>query len=148
MTITAMEGYNRCNLFFMLPLKEEQKCFACGKLNPIGLHLEFARPTETTMRTTFTPQEFHQGWAEYLHGGIISTILDEVMVRLAYDLGLRAVTAELSVRFKQTIKVGTPLVAESKLIEQHKRLLRLEATLTSPDGEIQYATATATLIPV
>lgn len=130
----------------MVPLKDEQKCFACGKLNPLGLHLEFTRLTETTMRTTFTPQEYHQGWAEYLHGGIISTVMDEVMARLAYDMGFRAMTAEISVRFKQAIKVGTPLVAESRLVDQNKRLLQLEATLTSSDGKIQYATATAKLI--
>ncbi|MFB3896259.1 MAG: PaaI family thioesterase [bacterium] len=132
----------------MIPLKDEQKCFACGKLNPIGLHLSFTRLTETSMRTTFTPQEFHQGWAEYLHGGIISTILDEVMARLVYDMGYRAMTAELSVRFKQAVKVGTPLVAESKLVSHNKRLLILESNLFSSDGKIQYATATAKMVPM
>jgi uncharacterized protein (TIGR00369 family) len=132
----------------MIPLKDEQKCFACGKLNPHGLHLAFTRLTETTMRTAFTPQEFHQGWAEYLHGGIIATVLDEVMARLVYEMGYRAMTAELSVRFKQAVKVGTPLVAESKLISQNKRLLILEAALVSPDGNIQYATATAKMVPM
>jgi uncharacterized protein (TIGR00369 family) len=132
----------------MIPLKDEQKCFACGKLNPHGLHLEFTRLTETTMRTTFTPQEFHQGWSEYLHGGIISTVLDEVMARLVYDMGFRAMTADLSVRFKQAVKVGTPLIAESQLISHNKRLLILEATLTSSDGKIQYATATAKMVPM
>lgn len=130
----------------MIPLKDEQKCFACGKLNPIGLHLSFTRINETTMQTTFTPQEFHQGWAEFLHGGIISTILDEVMARLVYDMGYRAMTAELSVRFKEPVKVGTPLVAESKLVSHNKRLLVIEATLISPNGATQFATATAKMV--
>ncbi|MDI6784280.1 MAG: PaaI family thioesterase [bacterium] len=132
----------------MIPLKDEQKCFACGKLNQYGLHLEFTRSTGTTLRTTFTPQEHHQGWTEYMHGGLISTILDEVMVRLAWDLGLRVMTAEINVRFKQAIKIGIPLLAESKIVEQNKRLLRTEATLRSADGKVEFATATAKLIPV
>lgn len=132
----------------MIPIKNEQKCFACGKLNQYGLHLEFTRPEQNTLRTTFTPLDHHQGWADYLHGGLISTILDEVMVRLVYDLGLRVMTAEMTIRFKQAIKVGTPLIAEAKIVKQNKRLIWTEAILFSPDGKIQYASASAKLIPL
>ncbi|MCX7918629.1 MAG: PaaI family thioesterase [bacterium] len=130
----------------VIPLKDEQKCFACGKLNPYGLHLEFTRIDQNSLRTTFTPREYHQGWAEYLHGGLISTILDEVMVRLAYELGLRVMTAEINIRYKKAVKIGTPLVAESKLIQQNKRLVQTEAELLSADRTIRYAFATAKLI--
>ena len=130
------------------PLKDEQKCFACGKLNKYGLHLEFSRIDHNTLRTTFTPLDHHQGWANYMHGGLISTILDEVMVRLPLESGLRVMTAEMTVRFEAAITVGTPLVAETKIIDRNKRLIRAEAILISPDRKKQYASATAKLIPV
>src|SRR5215203_4010270 len=57
---------------------EPHNCFACGTLNTHGLqlsiHLEEARSwTELTLDRRF------EGWQEVAHGGIVCTILDEVM---------------------------------------------------------------------
>ena len=53
-------------------------CFGCGQNNPIGLKLKFKWDGKTA-KAEFTPNKFHQGWSDIIHGGITTTILDEAM---------------------------------------------------------------------
>ena len=53
-------------------------CIGCGKNNPYGLKLNFQWDGKT-VRSEFTPNDFYQGWPKIVHGGIITTMLDEVM---------------------------------------------------------------------
>jgi acyl-coenzyme A thioesterase PaaI-like protein len=52
-------------------------CFVCGIENPIGLHLAFYTDDERRCIAHFWPRAEHQGYPGHLHGGIISTLLDE-----------------------------------------------------------------------
>lgn len=57
---------------------EGHNCLACDTANPIGLNLEFCAVGNRVF-TEITPGKYHAGWADVTHGGIISTLLDEVM---------------------------------------------------------------------
>jgi len=78
---------------------ENPLCFACGKDNKWGLKLSF-KNIDGKAVTEFTPHLYYQGYKETVHGGIISTILDESMVYAALFHNKEVVTARLSVRFK------------------------------------------------
>jgi acyl-coenzyme A thioesterase PaaI-like protein len=52
-------------------------CFLCGTENPIGLHLRFYTDDEGRCIARFRPKPEHQGYPGQLHGGIISSLLDE-----------------------------------------------------------------------
>ncbi len=71
-----------------LPLDDDAMCFCCGPKNPIGLKLEFETTAEGRMRTIWTPRKEHQGFKDIVHGGLVATVLDEVMVRLLYLRGI------------------------------------------------------------
>ena len=53
-------------------------CFACGELNEIGLHLQL-QLTPAHCHVELTLPDRFEGWEGLIHGGIVSTILDEVM---------------------------------------------------------------------
>jgi acyl-coenzyme A thioesterase PaaI-like protein len=73
-------------------------CFVCGKNNPGGLQLSFEIDKERqTLKTTFVASPTFQGWDGIVHGGIISTLLDEAMAKLVYELGYQSVTASLEI---------------------------------------------------
>ena len=58
-------------------LEDNDMCYACGRKNEKGLHLEFAfDDKEKQIKTTFIPSDTHQGWMGVVHGGIIATLLD------------------------------------------------------------------------
>ena len=50
-------------------LEDNNMCYACGKENEKGLHLEFAFfEPEKRIETTFLPSEHYQGWKGVVHG--------------------------------------------------------------------------------
>jgi acyl-coenzyme A thioesterase PaaI-like protein len=80
-------------------------CFVCGKDNPKGfkievryLEAEMAAETELSL-----PREF-QGWADVIHGGILSTFLDELMAHAVWHFAGPGLTLSMEVRFHAPLK--------------------------------------------
>lgn len=115
--------------------ESNQWCFACGPRNPIGLKLDF-REEDNTYLTTFIPGPEHQGYDGIMHGGLVSTLLDEVMARYLHAKGLNAVTARLDVRFRQPTPIGQLLTVSGWIIGQRGKMYELAGKITLPDGTI------------
>ena len=112
-----------------------QWCFVCGKENPIGLQLKFIENTES-YSTTFTPRPEHQGYDGIMHGGLVSTILDEVMAGYLHAKGYNAVTAKLEVRFRKPTPIGQQLTAIGRIAGKRGNMYELVSEITLPDGTI------------
>jgi acyl-coenzyme A thioesterase PaaI-like protein len=118
-------------------LEDNDMCFACGKKNTNGLHLEFSFiEQKKRIETTFMPSDAYQGWKGVLHGGIIATLVDESMAKLAQRLGYRALTASLDIRFKDVAKTSDPLHVRAEIAKHTKKLLYAKAVAVREDGGI------------
>jgi hypothetical protein len=62
-------------------LRVEGNCFACGSRNPQGLHLCFETGPDGCVAAPWQPSPIFQGYEGIIHGGIISTVLDEAMAK-------------------------------------------------------------------
>jgi len=112
-------------------------CFVCGQNNPDGLRLTFdIDPENQTLKTTFVANPTFQGWDGIVHGGIISTLLDEAMAKLAYELGYDTVTVSLEIRFKKPAPILEPLLVYGEITEVSKRLVKAKARITKEDGTV------------
>jgi len=82
-------------------------CFVCGKNNPRGFKIEVRySEAELTAETELAiPREF-QGWAKVIHGGILATLLDELMAHAVWRFAGPGLTLSLEVRFHQPLKPG------------------------------------------
>ena len=129
-----------------LELGDDDGCFACGKSNPFGLKLEFDREGDEYV-TYFTAQKRHQGYVGIVHGGIVSTILDEVMARYVHVLGHSAVTGEMTLRFKRPARVGQKLRFAGRIEQENSRLILCSARATDEDGTV-IAEATGKMVRV
>ncbi len=110
-------------------------CFACGSKNPIGLKLKIeGNPNKVSAR--FVPRAEHEGWEGITHGGIIATLLDEVLAWICKKRGLNALTAKLSVRFKNPAKTGEEVSVYAEIIEVRGRRVKGKAEVRSQDGKI------------
>ena len=115
---------------------EPHRCFACGELNEHGLRLVLHAGgdgcwTELTLDPAF------QGWDGVAHGGILCTILDEVMAWSVIGRGTWGVTARMSVDFKRPVHVGRRLRAEGAVSESHRRLIRTSGRIVDVEtGEL------------
>jgi len=118
-------------------LKSENKCFVCGMDNPGGLRLQFdINEKNQTLRTRFVPPEVYQGWDGIVHGGILSTLLDEAVAKLAYELGYDAVTAKLTVTFRRPAKVNQPLEVFGRLERVTSRVIEGRSRIEDSDGNL------------
>lgn len=111
-------------------------CFVCGKDNPVGLKLKFKQEDEKTVSAEFTPSQHHEGFPGYMHGGLISTLMDEVMARAVNLLGYNGMTARLELRYRLKVPVNKKLRVEAKIIQNKKTIVDLEAKTYLENGEI------------
>lgn len=121
-------------------------CFGCGKDNPMGLHLHF-RTDKDGCYTSFVPQPVHQSYDGRMHGGLISTLLDETMGNYPYMYEHKvAYTARLEVRFRQPVRIGERIHVITKvkrrkgqLLEMTGQVIREDKTVAAEaDGKLMY----------
>jgi acyl-coenzyme A thioesterase PaaI-like protein len=101
----------------------------------LQLRFEINRDAKT-IRTEFVPGRIYQGYRDVVHGGIISTVLDEAMTKLAFMLGLDAVTGKLTVRFRNPLMVGEKIVATGSIIKESGRSIEARAEAVKDDGTV------------
>lgn len=113
--------------------------------NPIGLKLFFYETDDGRVIARFTPREEHQGYPGRLHGGIASTLLDEVVGRVCIAERRWMVTAKMEIRYRRPIPLGEPLTIVGERLESRGRRLVARGELRLPDGSVG-AEATAVFI--
>jgi uncharacterized protein (TIGR00369 family) len=107
-------------------------CFGCGEENPIGLKLKF-KWDNGTARAEFTPNESHQGWPGIVHGGIISSLLDEAMSNAPYFEGIPCLTAKMQVRIRRPALTGERLIITASITKKSRRLVETRAVISLED---------------
>ena len=120
-------------------------CFACGTLNTNGLrlvlHLEHERSwAELTLDRRF------EGWEGIAHGGIVSTILDEVMAWSLVAGDNWGVTARLVVDFRRPVPIDTAIRAEGWITRSRRRVVDTSARLIEIESGVELATATGVYV--
>ena len=112
-------------------------CFVCGLENPIGLRLVFEEDEERVW-TEFTPRQEHQGWPGVLHGGLVCTLLDEVMARaFFFDREERwMVTAKMEVRYFKPVPLEQPLTLVGGITRMGSRMIEAWGEIRLSDGSL------------
>ena len=119
----------------MRPLKRYSQCFICGDKNPFGLRVEFYQ-RDGKVVGEYVVSDHLQGYKNILHGGILSTLLDEVMIKSILAQDILTLTCEIKVRFKKPVKIGQRLFLEGKPTENKGKILLAEGKIRNEDGEI------------
>jgi uncharacterized protein (TIGR00369 family) len=113
----------------------DHNCFACGDKNPIGmrLHIELG---EGTASTTWTAGEDYVGWEDKVHGGLLATLLDEVMAWAPSSYDSWAVTAEMNIRFRSPANPGETLSAKGWVDQRRRRIYHVRGEVRGQDGRL------------
>lgn len=127
---------------------DDHYCFGCGKNNPFGLHLHFYQLDEEAIWAPFTPLREHEGYAGVIHGGIVTTVLDEVMAWSLSRRNIWAVTARMSVSFKNPVEVGMPTRAIGRVVNDRGRLIEVAGEIRRIADDLLLAEAAATFARV
>jgi acyl-coenzyme A thioesterase PaaI-like protein len=120
-------------------------CFACGELNEAGLHLQLNFEPDRCW-TELTLPDRYEGWEGVVHGGIVSTILDEVMGWSLIARDSWGKTARFSMRFRKPVTVGRRIRAEGWVTGTRMRIQTTAGRITDADTGEELATAEATYL--
>jgi len=123
------------------PFVDDRYCLCCGVKNPLGFKMKFHFEGDKLFSEAVLPKEF-QGFSNVVHGGVLGTLLDEVMVNLYWLKGEKAVTAEYQVRLKAPCPVGQRVLLTAWPIEAKRNILLTGAQAKLEDGTV-VAEATA-----
>ena len=111
-------------------------CFACGRLNDSGLHLDFD-VSRGRAETTCVPERRHQGYDGTVHGGIVAALLDETMGWAIFHEGVWGVTARLNVAFRQPVPVGEELRIVGEVVRERSRSIETHGAVSrGSDGTV------------
>jgi uncharacterized protein (TIGR00369 family) len=124
---------------------EPHNCFACGTRNTHGLQLELHAGDDRCW-VELTLAERFQGWDGIAHGGIICTILDEVMAWALVDHDIWGVTARMSVEFRRPVPIGRPIRGEGRVTGVRRRIVEAEGILVDPATGTVLARSEATFV--
>ena len=115
---------------------EYSMCFACGMGNPIGLHLHFFKTPDGCL-SVFTPKREHQSYNDRMHGGLIMTLMDEIMGNYLFlKEGTPAYTGKMESRFRKPVLIGETVLITCREVKRKGHLAILEATVQKEDGTI------------
>lgn len=116
------------------------KCFACGRENPLGLHMEwFNNYEENQVEASFELNDDYCSYPGVVHGGIVATILDETSGRavlLSNDFNRLMVTLKMEVVYKKVTPTHTPLKAIGRVIKNGTGRAQVEGEILLPDGTV------------
>ncbi|MCH4148783.1 MAG: PaaI family thioesterase [Prevotella sp.] len=117
--------------------KEGYDCYACSPDNPIGLHMEFFEDGDDII-SFWRPSEHYQGWLGTMHGGILSTLIDEtcgwVITRKVQTTGM---TVRLDVHYKHPVKTDeAQLTIKAHITESHRNFVTMKATIENNNAEV------------
>jgi len=99
----------------LIPIRVSFAGFQCT-----GLKLRFETDGRI-VRARFVPRAEHIGFKQTVHGGIIATVLDEIMVwACAVQTRRFAYCAELNVRFASPLRPGEEVLATAELVSNRR----------------------------
>ena len=113
-------------------------CFVCGRKNPVGLYMRFYDNGKDEVLSEYTVAERYQSYPGIVHGGILASMLDEVVGRVAMigDHHHFMVSVKLQVLYRHPVPVETPLKIRGRIIRLRGRLGKAQGEIILPDGKV------------
>ena len=111
-------------------------CFGCGPNNTAGLRMVFYEEGEEVVSTWLPDLQF-QGFHDVLHGGIQSTMMDEIASWVVFvKLETAGVTYLLNMRYKAPVHISKGEVTlRARLVEQRRNIATIEVVLLDGEGK-------------
>jgi acyl-coenzyme A thioesterase PaaI-like protein len=120
-------------------------CFVCGPENRLGLKVRF-RMEDDVCVGEFTPRDEHMGYNSLTHGGIIFSLLDDVMANWLWLQGIKCFTARAEIRYRTHLPTGTQARLEGRCVHRRGRLSQMEGRVIRCDSGDVVAEAAGTFM--
>ena len=113
-----------------------ENCVVCGPSNDRGLHVQFTSLADGSVQASFDCDKAFEGYADKVHGGVISALLDGAMTHCIFAHGHAGITAELKVRYRHPVVTDHIAVVRGRITRVQLPLYLMEAELLQ-DGQVK-----------
>lgn len=119
---TKIDGYN---------------CFGCKPNSSLGLEMQFYEDGEYII-SEWEPKIHFQGYKNVLHGGIQTTLMDEIASWLVYiKIKTAGMTMKIETKYKKPVYVNKgKLLIKAKLIKRKKKVAIIDIGLYNSESEL------------
>lgn len=117
--------------------REGYDCFGCCPTNPYGVHMTFFEDGDYIV-SLWQPRQHYQGWINTMHGGILSTLIDETAGWVVFrKLQTSGMTTHLDVRYRKAVStLEKQLTIRGHISEQKRNIVFVDVTIENSAGEI------------
>lgn len=127
------------------PISDDGGCFACGKTNPRGLGMVVEYEGDEAVCRINLHHEY-QGWPGIAHGGIVATMLDEIMAHALIHTSSHGITTGMEISYKAPVKLGRDLEVRGNVANLRSRMAVVEGRIMDVDDEKVLALGKATFL--
>lgn len=120
-----------------------RKCIICGMENDLGLKAPFYNMEDGSVATIVKFSELHQSYPDRTHGGMVASLLDELMGRVVWfsddgkdNLDMFAVTMTLTVKYRKPTPYGVKVKARAYYLKNTSRAYVSRGELYDMDGNL------------
>jgi len=115
-----------------------ESCLVCGKFNEQGYHAQFLNLDDGRVMVRMLPSEYLQSYPDRLHGGVISTLMDELLSRAiqAKFPKIISVTLDLALKFRSPVPYDTEIRGVAWVVKDRSRIYDAAGEIILPDGTV------------
>ena len=114
-------------------------CFICGMDNPIGLKAQFYNMEDGSVATIFKYREEHQSFPLRVHGGLVSTMLDEMGLRAVwakYGEEMYGVTMSMEIKLRKPAPYEEELIGIGKVTSETSRTYEIDTKIIDKNKSV------------
>lgn len=101
-----------------------------------GFGLRFTADANDVLAAVMTFDERHMGPPQIVHGGALAAVIDEAMTATVFHHREPAFTAQLTINYRQPVRVGQPVAVRAWVTRREGRKRWLRADIRDEAGAL------------
>jgi acyl-coenzyme A thioesterase PaaI-like protein len=110
--------------------KEHRNSFSCRSVEKGGLGIEFHVAADGSITAVWKCPATYESYEGIIHGGLLATVLDSSMVHALFARGIVAKTGELTIRYRNSVRIDAPVSVSARLHDAHPPLYYMQASIS------------------
>lgn len=118
--------------------RNSKMCIMCGLDNEYGVRAPFYSMEDGSVMTVFSYREQHQSYPQRVHGGLITSMLDEMGLRALWAKELSeksfGVTTSLETKYRKPVPYNEKIIGRGVIVKDTPRFCVAEVSLYDKHG--------------
>ena len=126
------------NMRVLSKQKNSKMCYICGMDNKDGLKAQFYNMEDGSVMTKFSYKKEHQSFPQRVHGGLVSTMLDELACRAYWvkDENLVGATLSMEVKFRKPVPYDVEILGKGMVVADSSKFFTSDVQILDMEKNV------------